>query len=382
LRLGAPAGVALDRDGALYIADTARYAVRRLSLRRAAGAPGTAPDAELATAPPPLVRQSSFPWPVRPQYAWHEVVGGMGEVRGDYKGESRDHLHAGLDVHAEVGEPVLAVADEKVESPLPDWDLEGLSEGLRIDQMTYIHMRVGRTLSGAPIDPSRFQLTRDAAGRLVAVRVKRGTRFHVGDPLGTVNRMAHVHLELGPPAGEINPMNLRFTGLTDHRPPQISSIALFDSAGRRLTERRQGRLVVARDSGPLDIVVDAWDQVDGDAGRRRLGLYQAGFQILKADGAPVSGFERPLVNLRFDRMPLDREAVKIAYAPASGDTAHSAQQTRFLYVVSNRVRDGKAEIVGWRPAGLAPGDYTVRIYAADYAGNEALTGRDLAITVR
>ena len=306
----------------------------------------------------------------------------MGEVRGDYKGESRDHLHAGLDVRADVGETVLAVADEKVESPLPDWDLEGLSEGLQIDELTYIHMRVGRTPSGAPLDPSRFQLLKDPAGRLTAVRVKRGTRFHVGDLLGTVNRMAHVHLELGPPGGEINPLALRFAGFADHVAPRISGVQVFDAKGRRLTDQRQGRLVIARDQGPLSIVVDAWDQVDGDAARRRLGLYKAGFQILHADGSPVKGFEQPLINLEFDRLPQDRDAVKIAYAPASGDTVHSAQATRFLYVVTNRVRGGRAEAGGWRPSDLAPGDYTVRILAADYAGNEATAGRDLPITVR
>jgi hypothetical protein len=81
-------------------------------------------------------------------------------------------------------------------------------------------------------------------------------------------------------------------------------------------------------------------------------------------------------------MPLDREAVKIAYAPASGDAVHSAQATRFLYVVTNRVQGGAAETGGWSPSTLAPGDYTVRILAADYAGNQATAGRDLPITVR
>lgn len=277
---------------------------------------------------------------------------------------------------------MLAVADEKVESPLPDWDLNGLSEGLRIDAMTYIHTRVGRTATGAPLDPTRFQLVYDPAGHLAAVRVKRGTRFRVGDPLGTVNSMAHVHLELGPPGGEINPMMLHLPGLADHVAPRIDGVQIFDAAGRRLTEQRQGRLVVPASSGALSIVVDAWDQVDGDAARRRLGLYKAGFQILHADGSPVRGFQQPRVNLQFDRLPLDQGAVKIIYAPASGDAVHSAQATRFLYVVTNRLRDGHTETGGWNPAELTPGDYTVRILAADYAGNQAMAGRDLPISVR
>jgi DNA-binding beta-propeller fold protein YncE len=379
LRLASPAGLALDRAGALYVADASAYAVRKLSPRR----PGAAVvNQQIAAAPPAFVHAASFPWPVAPQTAWHEVVGGMGEVRGDYKGEARDHIHAGLDVRADVGQTVLAVADEKVESPLPDWDLDGLSEGLRIDAMTYIHMKVGRTPAGAPLDPARFQLVRDTTGHLAAVRVKRGTRFHVGDPLGTVNRMAHVHLELGPPGGQINPMVLRFPGLADHFAPRISAIQLFDTAGRRLTDTQRGRLVVPAKGGALSIVVDAWDQVDGDEARRRVGLYTAGFQILRPDGSPVHGFEQPRIGIQFDRMPLDREAVKIAYAPASGDAVHSAQPTRFLYVVTNRVRGGEAQVEGWDPAALEPGDYVVRILAADYAGNQALAGRDLPIAVR
>jgi hypothetical protein len=281
-----------------------------------------------------------------------------------------------------VGQTVLAVADEKVESPLPDWDLDGLAEGLRIHDMTYIHMKVGRTPTGAPLDPARFQLVRDAAGHLAAVRVKRGTRFRVGDALGTVNRMAHVHLELGPPGGQINPMVLRFPGLTDHFAPRISAIQLFDAAGKRLSETRRGRLVVPAGGGALSIVVDAWDQVDGDEARRRVGLYKLGFQVLRPDGSPAPGFEQPRIGIEFDRLPLDREAVKIAYAPASGDAVHSEQPTRFLYVVSNQVKGGEARTGGWNPSGLKPGDYVVRILAADYAGNQALAGRDLPVTVR
>ena len=380
LELYRPAGLALDGRGALYVAETARYAIRKLSPRRS-GDPRAA-ALEITPAAPALTRATSVPWPLDPQMSRHEVVGDMGEVRGDYSGDSRSHIHAGLDVHADVGATVRTVADEKVESPLPTWDVDGLSEGLQIDQLTYIHMRVGRTPAGDPLAPAHFQLVRDAAGKLVEVRVKRGTRFRVGDPLGSVNRMAHVHLELGARGGDFNPIALRFPGLADHIAPHIDDIALYDAAGRRLSERQNGRLVVPRGVGVLSIVVDAWDQVDGDNARRRLGLYRGGFQILRADGTPVRGFEQPRVNIEFDRLPLDREAAKIAYAPASGDSVHGAEQTRFLYVVTNRVRAGRAETIGWRPDGLAPGDYVVRVLAADYAGNEATLGRDLPITIR
>jgi sugar lactone lactonase YvrE len=381
IRLARPAGVVVDRKGALYVAEAAAYAIRKLAPVNSGGT-GPVQTAALAVSAPAALHAATFPWPVKPQWARHEVVGDMGEVRGDYKGESRDHLHGGLDVRANVGDVVLAVADEKVEGPLPNWGPESLSEGLHIDQFTYIHMRVGRTPDGSPLDPAHFGFVRDAAGKLIAVRVKRGTRFHVGDPLGTVNRMAHVHLELGARGGDANPMALKFAGLTDHIAPHISGIEIFDAAGRPLTERQGGRLVVPRGGGPLSIVVDAWDQVDGDEARRRLGLYRAGYQIIKADGSPVKGFEQPRVDIVFDRLPRDPDATKIAYAPSSGDTVHGAAETRFLYVVTNRVSGGRAETAGWRPDDLPAGDYIVRIVAADYAGNEAVEGRDMAITLR
>jgi hypothetical protein len=129
-------------------------------------------------------------------------------------------------------------------------------------------------------------------------------------------------------------------------------------------------------------VADAWDQVDGDAPRRRLGLYRAGFQILTAEGGPVKGFEQPQMNIEFDRLPRDPAAAKIAYAPASGDAVHTEKPTSFLYVVTNHLRGGQATPGAWRPAELSPGDYIVRIFAADYAGNLAVDHRDLPITVR
>jgi len=379
LRLTGPTGLAIDRKGALYVADAAAYAIRKLTPRRA-GAPAI--NVALRSAPPALVDAAAFPWPVAPQNGWHEVVGDMGEVRGNYSGEPRDHLHAGLDIRAPVGAPVLAAAGEKVQDPLPTWDAQGLSEGLRIDQMTYIHMRVGRLPDGTPLDPARFQLVRDAAGHVTRVRVKRGTRFRVGDPLGTINRMAHVHLELGPPRAKVNALLLAFPGFADHVAPHIDGVRLLDATGQRLTELQNGRLIVPAAAGLLDIVADAWDQVDDNEPRRRLGLYKAGFQILGADGTPLPGYAQPRITIELDAQPATADAVKILYAPDSGDTVHSDQPTRMLYVVSNVVRHGRAERGRWNPAGLAAGDYTIRIYAADRAGNIASVGRDLPVTIR
>jgi 5-hydroxyisourate hydrolase-like protein (transthyretin family) len=88
------------------------------------------------------------------------------------------------------------------------------------------------------------------------------------------------------------------------------------------------------------------------------------------------------MNLVFNRLPADRDATKIAYAERSGITVYGSATTRFLYNVTNTVRDGRAANGVLDTAQLPGGDYTLRIIAADYSGNEAHANRDLLLTVR
>jgi len=50
--------------------------------------------------------------------------------------------------------------------------------------------------------------------------------------------------------------------------------------------------------------------------------------------------------------------------------------------VTNTVRDGRAAPDLWDTSKLPPGDYVLRIIAADFSGNEAQEGRDLLIMIR
>ena len=373
LELFRPAGIALGKDGAVYVADQAHHSVHQLAAT--ASAPTAAPAAGKADA----VKPTNALWPVAPQNGWHEVVGTMGEVRGNFEGKSRDHFHAGLDVRADVGDTVLAVTGGKVAQPVANWGFGKLSEGIRIGPVSYIHMRVGRTPNGTSLDTNRFTQVMEEAGKLARVRVQRGTRFATGDALGTINRMAHVHLEYSPNGSQDNPLTLPFPKHGDHIAPQISSVRLYDASGQLLAPLH-GRVHVPRNAGDLAIVVDAFDQMDGNLARRRLGLYALGYQILHANGTPVPGFEQPQMNIAFNRLPDDSDAVKLAYWPDSGITVHGSASTRFLYVVTNRVRDGVAQKGAWNPAALAPGDYVLRIHAADFAGNLAKR-RDALLTI-
>jgi sugar lactone lactonase YvrE len=379
-----PTGVAIDPNGLgpakLYVADSGNYLVRRLD---------PTPTQSAATLIDPLpkltnetLRQQQLIWPVAPQESPHEVVATMGEVRGSFDStDSRHHLHSGLDVFGGYGDAARAVRSEKVISPLANWGFDSLNEGFRVGVVSYIHINVGRDKDGKMFDDPRFIPVNDGAGKLVRVRVRRGARFKPGDAVGTINKMWHVHMNIGPPGGEINPLSLSPVGFNDTIAPTIEKdgIQLFDSSGKRLTQKQGERLLV---SGPVRIVVDAFDRTNMNPDRRRLGLYKLGYQVLKADGTPAPGFEQPRITLLFNRLPADREATKIAYADESGITVYGSKTTRFLYEVTNTVLDGKATPGVWDTSQLPKGDYVLRIIAADYSGNEAKEGRDVFITVK
>jgi hypothetical protein len=287
-------------------------------------------------------------------------------------------LHSGFDIRGDVGAQVLAIADGKISSPSAAWGLDEQGEGLAIDGLSYLHMRVGRDARDVVSDLSRFQLLRDESGEPERMRVRRGTRFQAGDVLGTINRMAHVHLSVGAGGFERNAVALGFNGYADHYPPQIDGIALLDASDTPLARRADGRVPVPRGIG-VRIVVDAWDQVDHNLPRRRLGLHALGYQILRADGTPLPGFETPRMNIEFNRMPADGDAVKVAYAPGSGITVHGSAATHFKYLLTNTVRDGELATGTWQADGLPAGDYILRITARDYSGNVASSGRDLEL---
>ncbi len=371
-----PTGLAVGRDQALLVADSASSRLHVVvngppgGRTRIDGAVGPAPDRPLPA--------TEHRWPVRPQLAWHEVVGTIGEDRGDGKGESRDHFHDGLDVRGDVGQEVVAIAAGKVSNPLSTWAFGQLNEGLSIGELGYIHMRVGRGAKGVPLDPARFVPVTDEAGKLVRMRVRRGARFEAGEVLGTINPMAHVHLRLGVSDYGLNPLLLAPRDFVDTVPPSIASVEWRDAAGVRLARREAGRLVVPQGDG--SVVVDAWDQVDGNLPRRRLGLYSLGFQWLRADGSPVPGFEAPRTAIEFARLPPDDE-VKTVYADKSGITVQGSAETHFRYAIAHPLSVCDPVATGCTPTWLAPGDYVLRVVAKDFSGNTALRGRDLPVRV-
>ncbi len=371
-----PTGIASAPDGTLRVADSDNYLVRRLTR------PGDAvPSADIDLNPVPwltgaTLRIAAFPWPVDPQHDVHDVAATLGEARGSLGGDGRERLHSGIDVRAPVGTIVRAVHEEKVERVIGATGFDSANEAMRVGVVSYVHVRVGRRRNRTLLDPSRFAIVADEGGRPVRVRVRRGTRFRVGDAIGTVNRFAHVHLDVGPRAGEINPLSLPLEGFTDRVPPTINGVDFYTEGGERVVRPRKGPVPL---SGRVAIIVEAYDRVDGSDVRRKLGVYALGYQVLLGDGSPAAGFEQPRMTIEFDRLPSDGNAGQVIYAEGSGITVYGSKTTRFRYIVTNGLHEGRLSQAYWDTSQLPPGEYRVRVIARDHSGNAAT--QDVPVTV-
>ena len=371
----APSGIAVAAPGRLIVTDRRNGLVRLVAARSQLAPRPPAPpltpgfDAEAFDRLPLL-------WPFAPMEGPFEITGTLGEPRG---GEGSERFHAGLDVQAPEGTLVRVVRDGASDDPLAADGFGSLNESVRIGPVAYVHLRVGRDRRDRAIDDDRFVVSRGDDGEAAGVRLKRGARFAAGEVIGTVNRFYHAHVNVGWPGEELNPLRFRLVHFADTIPPVIvrGGIRIIGEDGLAFTKSERRRLVV---HGRVRVVVDAWDHVDANLARRRLGLYRLGYQVLDAGGQPVEGFEAPRETIRFDRHP-DGDAARIVYAAGSGIPVYGSRRTRFLYVVTSTLRDGVAEDGTFDATRLPPGDYTLRILAADFAGNEAVRNRDLPFTI-
>jgi hypothetical protein len=378
-RFRSPTGLVTVDEGALIVSDAANRMLRRLD-----------PPGRNDPVPPSMpglragfdaARFGETPilWPLDPQGGPHEVAGTVGEARGNPGGDGRERFHAGIDVRGEEGDPVLAVRDGWVDQVNAAGNVGTLNEYVTIGPVTYVHVRVGRDRHDVPLDNGTTVL-RDERGRPDRVRVARGWHVRTGEIIGTVNRFRHVHLSIGPAGEEANALDVGLPNFVDTIPPVIAprGVELDGLDDRPVTERLHGRLAVR---GPVRIVVEAWDRVDGDAPSRRLGVYRLGYQILTERGEPIPGFEQPLVTISFDRLPGDPDAPHALYAKGSGIPFYRRGRTRFRYNVTTRLEDGRVVDAPWNPAGLLPGNYILRVLVADETGNVAIAGRDVPLTL-
>jgi sugar lactone lactonase YvrE len=370
------AGVAILGPGRLVVADERNALIRLVAAQsKFEVRPPAPPEINPAFDTEAFAREPLL-WPLEPMDGPFEVTGTLGEPRG---GEGGERFHAGVDVHADQGAVVRSVRPGVVTSPLAAGEFGTLTESVRIGALAYVHVRVGRDRSDRVLDEARFVPTYED-GRMVRIRVRRGARFSTGEPVGTANAFNHVHLNVGWPGEEYNPLLFRLVQFEDDIAPTISKggVRLFQEDGQPIAERRRGRLIVA---GRVRVVVDAWDQVTGNEARRRLGLYTLGYQVLNRDGTPAPGFQRARETIHFDRLLPGSDAPRLIYAAGSGIPFYGRRSTRLLYVVTNTLAGGVASMGVWDTTELAPGDYTLRILAADAQGNLAAANRDVPVTI-
>lgn len=378
-KLNRPTGLAILSgwvNDALVFADSGNGLVRAFATAgtkhgyRAAPATALLSAAEIRAAVPPR-------WPYDPPEARREIAGTFGEVRGEIMPEHDAWFHNGLDIPGAYGETARAIYSEQVTRPLAVDDVGSGRERLRLPLFGYIHLRIGRDQNDQPLGGiDGISFVRDAQNHVTRVRVRRGTRINAGDPIGTLNRLNHVHLIAGPTAGEVNALAaLSFPGISDTVAPVIESVELRDAAGQLFgTNAKPGPPTI---SGRVRIIVRAYDQADGNARYRRLGLYQLGYTVLRTDGSPAPGFEQLRANIVFDRLPMTPQSVALAYA--EGSQSGYSGQTIFAYTVTNIVRNGEATEDFCDVSRLPPGSYKVRVMAEDFFSNRA--SRDVLVSV-
>ena len=161
-----------------------------------------------------------------------------------------------------------AVRDGTVISPVSTGDFGTLNEWLRLGSVSYVHVRAGRERKGDVGAVPGFVGTYDDAGKLTRVRVRRGTHYSTGDVIATVNGFNHVHLNVGWPGEEVNPLRLRLSQFSDTIAPTIAARGVhFFGEDWMPVPRVRGKAATV--SGRVRIVVDAGDQADGNRPNRR-----------------------------------------------------------------------------------------------------------------
>ena len=364
-RFNRPSGLAFDKSGNLFVADAENQVVRVLTVSDS-GKEITKQEIESLRYSPEEFRNLGEPrWTYDPPEKTREIAGTLGEIRGEIVDEtSQAWFHNGLDITGGYGERARFIRSEKVLNPFAVQNFATLRELIRMPTLGYVHIRLGRNVNSGVFDDKRFQFSLDEKGDLMGLRVPRGTKFEAGEAMGTLNPMNHVHLVAGRRGNEMNALDaLILPGVSDKRVPVIEKVTLFDENWREIeTEKETARIKL---TGKTRIVAQSYDQMDGNAERRRLGVFRLGYQILNEEKNPL---EEIKWTIDFDRFPPD-EAVPFVYA--KGSKSGATGTTVFNYIVSNEVSgDGFRENF-LDASKLENGEYVLRVFAADYFGNQS-----------
>lgn len=364
-------GIAIDENLDVLVADSDNAAVRKITAQPMASNKSEPEYVVRSKRTDPTEFRTRQPgrWPYDPPEAKRDIAGTLGEIRGEIVDQdSQVWFHNGLDIAGAYGEKARFIRDEKVLNPLSADNFNTLRELIRMPSVGYIHIRLGRDANSRSLVDARFQFDSDMSG----VRVRRGTEFKAGDIIGTLNPMNHVHMIAGPSGDEMNALDaLILPGVADTTSPVIEETTFFDQNWLPVETKGADKRIKLASS--TRVVVRAFDRMDGNPERRRLGVFRLGYQVLKRDLSPLTDTEW---NISFDRNP-SPDAVKTAYAP--GSKSGATGETLFRYVVTNKVSGDSFNEGFLDPAKLESGEYVLRVFAADYFGNT--TSKDIIFEV-
>lgn len=382
-KLNRPSSLTFASNDALVFSDANNGLVRAVVPEGASF--GFQSDPGAATISASDIRDAVSPrWPYDPPEARRDIAGTFGEIRGEMLPDHGVWFHNGLDIPGAYGETARAIFSERVTLPIAVEGAGSARERLRLPLIGYIHLRVGRDRNDQPaggFPNGAVTFRRDERGMVIGVRVRRGTRINAGDAIGALNGQHHVHLIAGPYGEENNPLAaLRFPGLIDAAAPTIESVAIANEPGESLFDSAKAARGAKPPSvsGRARVIVRAYDELDGAPKRRRLGVYRLGYQLLRADGSPAPGFEQPRYNLVFDRLPADHDLIKLVYA--EGSQSGYGGRTVFAYIVTNVAQGGMAREEFLDVSQMASGDYTLRVFAEDFFGNQDRRDTPIIVT--
>ncbi len=373
-RFNRPSGLAAI-NGQIFVADSDNGTVRSI----AGVESGTKETAVEQKSPIPFTPEEfrglqPGRWPFEPPGRPREIAGTLGEIRGEIVDQTTEAwFHNGLDIPGAYGETARFIRDEKVLDPHAAQNFGTLRELIRMPTVGYVHIRLGRGSDGLAFADSRFLFETNAVTtKPMGVRVPRGSRFRVGEAIGTLNAMNHVHLIAGRPGGEMNALDaLDLPGVSDSIPPVVQEIYFYNDAWEPIETKKGAERITL--SGKTRVVVRAYDRMDGNAERRRLAPYRMGY-VIASDEQGLNGQVRWTIS--FENMP-PHEAVKFAYGP--GSRSGATGETIFNFTVTNTVK-GESFSEGFLDlTGLEPGRYTLRVSAGDRFGN--ISHKDISIEV-
>ena len=369
-----PAGIAFDEQRNLFVSDAENQVVRVLTGSSLGHALNNDEITKIRFTAAEFRRLQPPRWTYDPPEAKRDIAGTLGEVRGEITEGKQAWFHNGLDIAGGYGEKAYFIRSEKVLLPIAAENFGDLRELLRMPTIGYIHLRLGRDKDNKPFGDQRFQFEHEANGKIIDVRIPRGTKFVAGDVIGTLNPFNHVHLIAGRSGMEMNALDaLILPGYKDTVAPKIEGVSIFDENWQPLfeTNKSSDRINL---NGKIRVLVRAFDRMDGNPERRRLGVYKVGYQILKEDKTAL--FE-PKWTISFEKMP-QMDFVDLVYG--KGSKSGYTPQTIFNYIVTNEVngdfgREGFLDLNG-----IQQGNYILRVLVSDLMGNT--TAEDTNFTLK